>query len=391
MAWSSLLNKSLLREFEDPRGEPRFTMLETLREFAREQVEAQGEADELRQRLAEYFLDLAEQAAEEFRGPAGSSWIQRLEIEYENLRGTLAWLFEQNRVEHAVRLVAALGNFWHYQGHHSEDGFWIGKALTVLDTVPLSLHANLLNIAGRLTSYSGDVAQGKVWCQQALQISRELGNKRDTAQSLVSLASQSLGISDEYQTAVKLCEEGLSLFRELDHKPGTAQALNILGEMERLHGDYARAETHYKECVELCQLTGERLRVAINLKNLSAVALHLNDPVRSAQYIKESLQLFKELGAALGEVHALASAAGPLAALGDAGHAACLLGASEALLEALDATHQIADQPVVDWYVAAVGEQLDEDVLQTAWAQGRALTLDQAADLALEWLGMVGA
>ena len=153
----SLLNKSLLRQVEDPGGEPRFTMLETLRESARERLEVRGEAEGLWQQLADYFLDLAEQALAELRGPRGHIWITRLEIEYENLRNTLAWLFEQSRVEPAVGLVAALGDFWFYQGHHSEGSFWLGRALSVLDSVPLSLHARVLNAAGRLTAYSGDV------------------------------------------------------------------------------------------------------------------------------------------------------------------------------------------------------------------------------------------
>ena len=383
----SLLNKSLLRQIEDLRSEPRFTMLETLREYARAQLEEQGGTEMFQQQFAEYFLALAELAGEEFRGPEGYGWIARLETEYENLRSTLAWLFEHNWVESALRMVAALGNFWFYQGHHSEQSIWVGRALAVLDSAPRSLHASVLYTAGRLTNYSGDVAQGKAWCQQALQISRELGNKLDMAWSLIFLAGQSIGRPDDYREAVKMCEESLLLFREVDCKPGTAQALNILGELERLHGDFARAEMHYNACVAVCQITGERLRIAINLLNLSYVAYHMDAPVRSAQYISKSLQLFMEVRGILGASHGLAAVAGPLAALGHAERAARLLGASEALLEALDASQQSGDQPEVDLYVAVVRELLDEDTLQAAWAEGRTLSLEHAIDLALEWLG----
>ena len=130
-----------------------------------------------------------------------------MEIEYENLRRTLAWLFERNQVEPAVRLVATLGDFWFYRGHHSEGSLWLGRSLSVLDSVPLALHARVLNAAGRLMAYSGDVTQGKARCWQALQISRELGNKLDTAWSLIFLAMH--GGLDDYQEAMKLGEEGL--------------------------------------------------------------------------------------------------------------------------------------------------------------------------------------
>jgi predicted ATPase/class 3 adenylate cyclase len=128
---SSLLDKSLLRQEEGPNGEPRFVMLETVHEFAREKLEDSAEAQEIKRAHAEYFLILAEEAYPELRGPDQLEWLERLEVEHDNMRAALTWASERKVVEVALRLGGALRWFWMARGYHSEGRRWLEEALAI--------------------------------------------------------------------------------------------------------------------------------------------------------------------------------------------------------------------------------------------------------------------
>ena len=128
---SSLLDKSLLRQEEGPNGEPRFVMLETVHEFAREKLEESAEAEEIKRAHAEYFLTLAEEAYPELRGPDQLQWLERLEAEHDNMRAALSWALERKEVEVALRLGGALWWFWWMRGYHSEGRRWLEEALAI--------------------------------------------------------------------------------------------------------------------------------------------------------------------------------------------------------------------------------------------------------------------
>ena len=128
---SSLLDKSLLRQEEGPDGEPRFVMLETVHEFAREKLGQSAEAEEIKRVHAEYFLTLAEEAYPELRGPDQLEWLERLEAEHDNMRAALSWALERKEVEVALRLGGALWWFWWMRGHNSEGRRWLEEALAM--------------------------------------------------------------------------------------------------------------------------------------------------------------------------------------------------------------------------------------------------------------------
>src|SRR5215210_2153487 len=113
---SSLLDKSLLRQEEGPEGDPRFVMLETIHEFAREKLEESGEAEEIGRAHAQYFLALAEEADTELTGSEQAGWLERLEAEHDNLRAALSWSIERGVVELGLRLASELSYFWFVRG-----------------------------------------------------------------------------------------------------------------------------------------------------------------------------------------------------------------------------------------------------------------------------------
>jgi len=380
----SLLNKNLLRRIEGTAEEPRFVMLEMIHEYARERLEASGEAEDLQRRHAEYFLAVAERAAPELRGARQQHWFVRLRAEQDNLRAALAWSLGEGEAELGLRLVGALRDFWYFDGHSAEGLRWTERTLASAENAPPAARAGALNAAGWLCFDTADHRKGKTYSGEALAIYRELGDEIGSAWALTILSAHALPFPSECKEGIVLCQEGLALFRESGHKPGIMQALTDLGELGRVDGDYDLAQKAYEECLALSRETGSKLREAITLANLGGVAQYRGLPGQAGALIAESLALLRELGDEKYSAMNLAGMAGSVAAGGHPQAAARLLGAAEALLETLGILMQAGDWPDYERYVAAVRGQLDEATFDAAWAEGRAMSLDQAVSYALE-------
>ncbi len=377
---ASLVDKSLVQQKESPGGEPRFVMLETIHEYAWERLEESGEAETMRRRHAEYFVALAERAQPELRLAQQKHWSHLIEMEQDNLRAVLAWSLSSGDVTQGIRLASALYLLWVAFGHHVEGRQWTERLIERLDEVPTMYHAKFLIGAGNIAFYY-DLGTAKRLLMQALNVARQLGAKRHTAWSLIFLAYTMLG---ETEAALAAVEEGLALFRELDHKPGIAQALNIMGEIARFGGDDARARRAYKECLEVSQETGETRRIRFMFGNLAFIAQHEGDYERARDLAYQGLLLARDMNNRLEMANGLAQLAGAIALIGQPARAARMFGAWQAVLERLGAFPQPADKPEHDRNIAAVRAQLDEETFQTAWAEGREMTLEQAVADALD-------
>ena len=167
---SSLLDKSLLRQEEGPNGEPRFVMLETVHEFAREKLGESAEAEEIKRVHAEYFLTLAEEAYPELRGPDQLQWFETLEAEHDNMRAALSWALEHKEVEVALRLGGALWWFWWVRGYHSEGRRWLEAALAMDGRGSPEERAMALAGIGNLASNQGDYDRAKEACEGGLEL-----------------------------------------------------------------------------------------------------------------------------------------------------------------------------------------------------------------------------
>jgi hypothetical protein len=184
---SSLLDKSLLRQEEGPNGEPRFVMLETVHEFAREKLQESKEAEEIKRVHAQYFLTLAEQAFPELRGPDQLEWLERLEAEHDNMRAALSWALEHKQVELALRLGSALWWFWWMRGHNSEGRRWLEQALAMDGRGSPEVRAIALAGAGALASEQGDLDRAKEACEGGFEL---LANEaREASETKLNLLS----------------------------------------------------------------------------------------------------------------------------------------------------------------------------------------------------------
>lgn len=376
---ASLVDKNLVQQKETTEGEPRFSLLEMIHEYARERLEASGEAETMRRRHAEYFVALAERGEPELRLARYDYWCQRFERELDNLRAVLEWTLSGGDITLGVRLATALGLFWYGKGYHVEGIRWTERLLERLDETPARYHPRFLISAGRMV-WMVDLDEAMRLFVRALDVARDLGDKVQTAWAL---SFQAYTMMREPEAALPIAEESLALFREMNDQPGIAQALNIIGELARLSGDDERARRAYEDCLVVCQQTGEALRTCYNYVNLAYIAQHEGEHEHALALVRRALQLSRDRNDARDIASFLVTGAGSIAALGQLQGAARLIGASEAALERMGAFHQPSDQPELDRIIVAVRDQLDASAFEAAWAEGRAMTLEQAVSYAL--------
>ena len=382
----SLLNKSLVSQHEGLDGEPRFFMLESIQEYACEQLEASDEAPTMRHRHAAYFAALADQAAIEMRGPRQAYWSQRLNEEYDNLRAVLMWSPKENDPNFALRLVCVLGEFWYYSGRIVEGRKWVKWAAHTPTDAPPLLRVQVLYTASMLAFAYGDYDSGRTYSQRALELAREHGDRAGEAWALLWMAAHCMAYPGEVERGLAFCEDAVAIFQDLDDKSGTAWSLNVIGEMTRMEGDYDRASRAYEESAAVCRAMGDRRREAIALVNLGSVARHQGDFHKAEAVMLEGLAVLRDLDLRYHIAIVMGLLAGPVAAKGQWTQAAHLLGASEAIFEEMGIAHAPADQQDIEQCEAFLRQKLGDEAVNAAWDAGRKLTLQEATAYALAGL-----
>jgi predicted ATPase/class 3 adenylate cyclase/DNA-binding XRE family transcriptional regulator len=302
---ASLVEKSLLRpEEEEEASEPRFVLLETLHEYAREQLTSRGETETFRARHAAYFVALAEDAEPHLWGGVGvGTWLARLDAEHDNLRAVLQWAQEhEERREVGLRLSGALSRFWMWRGHFSEGRRWLEGFCAAVwpgaeraSAAVVAAQAKALHGAGVLAWRQGDFAQAALLQEESLALRRELGDKQGIARSLHYLGSVTADGGD-YARATALYEESLALSRELGDTGGIARSLGYQGHIAIAQGDYARATALYEESLALLREQEDKPGISASLNSLGNVASSLGDFARASVLYEESLTIDRELG-----------------------------------------------------------------------------------------------
>jgi predicted ATPase/class 3 adenylate cyclase len=355
-----------------------------LRQYAQERLDEARRANELQQRHAEYFLQLAERAEPELRGPKQEAWSAVLRHEYDNLRAALAWSLKHTDASLVLRLAGALAEFWWYNGPVSEADEWFSQALERLPEAPLSVRAKALTGAGMIAfAHASSTDRGERLIRDALAIGRQLEDKSILAWSLDLLSLYCTSDQARYRQGIEFAEEALSLYRELDNPAGLAWVYNSLGELTRLAKDYERAGIYYAHSLEKARQIGDQTREGVALGNLAFCAQHRGDYRQAERHAQDALTLFRRLGLRGQSGEAVAALAGPAAALGDPIRAATLFGASQAILDGISAAQQPADVDEFNGYLTLTHAGLSQQAFDTAWECGRRLTYDQAVALAL--------
>jgi predicted ATPase/class 3 adenylate cyclase len=226
----SLVDKNLLRRSEDADGGPRFAMLETIRQFAAERLGAEGRLEAVRRRHAEHYLVRAEEASAEIMGPEMGHWLDRLELDHDNIRAAFGWALEAGRADVALGLATAMWRFWQMRGHLSEGRSRAERALAIEGAAEHpAQRAAAADAAGSLAYWANDAEAAGRWYGQALDAYRELGDRVGVATQLYNLSS---GLNSRLPftmsdgiAARDMLTEALAIFDELGDRGGEARAL----------------------------------------------------------------------------------------------------------------------------------------------------------------------
>ncbi len=293
---TSLISKSLLRTVQQE-GEPsRLFMLETMREYGLECLEASGEMEQVRSAHASYYLRLAEEAAQHLSGQEQARWLARLEQEHGNLRTALQWFLDQEEGasrEMALRLATALGQFWLLRGHSSYGRLALERILANSEGSSTSYLAKGFATAGLIASGQGDLDQAETWLKKSLSLSCQLDDTRGRASALRELGYVAM-LRGENCSAHALLEEGLTLFRELGDMQGINDVFLTRASVFLIQGEYARACTLLEESLAFYRKAGPLAMVSRTLNFLANTVFYQGDGQRAYTLSVESLALARE-------------------------------------------------------------------------------------------------
>jgi predicted ATPase/class 3 adenylate cyclase len=324
----ALNDASLIRREESTNREaaaaPRLAMLQTIQEFATEQLVGSGELGQAQENHASWFLDLAVAAEPHLPGRLAVSWLDRLESDHDNLRVALDWLRARGDGERATTLVAALWRFWWLRGHVAEGRDQLEAALAVDGSAASAARAAALDGAGVLAETQGDYDRAEALHREALALSSARGDKTGIARALGNLGVVAFDRDDDDQ-ATTLLEESLALAREIGDQLLIVTALNDLGIVDHKRGNLDRAEQLYQESLALRRQGGSGSEIARSLNNLGSVAFDREDFEVARQLFEESVSLYRLAGDRWGTAGALIGLALANHPHGDAPSAAALL------------------------------------------------------------------
>jgi tetratricopeptide (TPR) repeat protein len=292
---AGLVDKSLVRQDEGPDGEPRFAMLETIREFGLEQLATSGEESMVRRRHAHYFLELAEALEPRLYSAAQLATRAQLEIEHPNCRAALTWARDQREADAAVvglRLSAALLPFWDLAGYLREGFDWLEafRQHPPQDSALAPTRVKALVAAGHATSLLGDFAGGRARLEEAATIAREHGDEHGLALARYKLAETAM-FAGELTEAGALATESLEISRRIDDVPVVAQSLWLLGLAATSGEDIAAARALLEESLTLCRQLGVPHLIAFVLKDLANADYYQGDFEAAWRRAEEALAI----------------------------------------------------------------------------------------------------
>ncbi len=380
----SLLNKSMVAADLEQGHEARYRMLETIGDYALDKLVEAGEGDRIRQAHFDFLLNLAVAAEPKLmRGREQASWLDRLEIERDNLRAALEWAIKANRIEVAMHLATALGSFWNERGYFQEGRQWLEAGLAQRDRLPKDVLAQTLRAAGRLAGRQGDFDRAEAYAQESVTLWRELGDKAKLARALNTLAAVH-SERGEVAGSAAYNEEVLQLSRELSDSWGVAQALSDVGWSAIFLGEYERGTPLLEESLALQRQLQDTFGIAWSALALGVARFLQSKIDPAATLMAESLQLFSALHNQWFIAGCLEVIAGIAGARGQPQRAAQLLGAHDRLVETMGAKIPVFwERSIRQPLLAQLGTAIDEETFKVEWSKGHALALEQAVEYAL--------
>ncbi len=291
---AALVDLNLLRRSPRPSSDPRFAMLETVREYAVQVLEHEGRLEPARWAHTRHFLELAEEAEAGFERDEQTAWLERMERELDNVRAALDFAFSSGRTECGLRIAAALSRFWRAHGHVTEARRWLAEGLAQADGVPSDVRARALWAAARQAMAQSADDDARALVEEALPLFRDLGRERETVFALGELAW--IALNSDQRRAEELSEEAVARARTLGDPRAISAALNVLASVAAAGGEHERSVAHNEEALALRRSLGDRLLIVDSAYNLGEAAFFQGDAHRARSALEEALDLARELG-----------------------------------------------------------------------------------------------
>jgi len=420
---ASLVDKSLVLQADDGADEPRFTMLETIREYCVERMEAGAEAQDVRRAHAAYCLVLAEEGNPELNEADRVAWLGRCDLEHDNFRTALDWLFHVENLEWAFRLCFALFRFWemrehlaegrarletslrlsgpgyekergkasHYlaaitatqcdfraAAHYAERAFEIYRGLDDDWGVAISINARAI-----AALEGGDYAVAQRHFEEAIACWRSLGDRMAVARCLNNLANV-VRIRGNYARAGAVLQETAHIFAELGDRSGAAWTLSQLGDVAREQGDLAAARDSYHQALVAFRQAGDLWGMGRSLTDLGYIACEQGDPVSAHATYREAVEIFDGLGHKRGIARALEGFACSACARGESARALTVAAAAAHLRQVIGAPLPPLEKSKFDQHLRPAWEGVSEEDGKAAWDRGWAMSLERATEYARE-------
>jgi predicted ATPase/DNA-binding CsgD family transcriptional regulator len=373
---SALVDHSLVQVDIAYDRSTRYDMLETVREYALEQLTAHGEAPEVQQRHAAVVLELAEQAARYYEGPTQASWLEKLDEERANLSAALTWLRAHEDYESALRLGAALWRFWIDRCHYLEGRMHLEELLACPATEDTAVTAEVTTGLAAITNALGNYDLALRLLQSAIAMHRERGSIEGLGRALWHLGFTTLYLDLEQAEAAY--QEGLDVFRSLEHGLGIAGCLWGLGQVRRLRGRLQEALDLFGEGLHLARQLANPQVLGTLLRVYGEVTLELGNRRHAAELLSEALSLYAQLGEWWGGIACLEDLATIAAEVGQPARATRLFGASSALRKDISLSPPNGDSLAYRRTLADLQTTLGDSGFKASWAEGQDLRIEQA-------------
>jgi predicted ATPase/DNA-binding winged helix-turn-helix (wHTH) protein len=420
---SSLVDQNLIQRADRADAEPRFALLETVREYALERVADSGEEAATRRAHAAYCLVLAEEGNPELTPADRTSWLTQCDLEIDNFRSALDWLFQTLELDWGLRLCVALFRFWDMREHLAEGRVRLETILRLAGDGHKKERARVSQFLGALATAQGDFSAAENFLEQSLSLYEELDDQFGIAASLNALAvsardrgdyssAQSnferslacwrllpdqlavarclhnlanvIKVRGDYARARWALREATDIFEALGDRSGAAWSINQLGDLEREQGDLAAARDYYQQALAAFRETGDRWGSARSLTDLGSIASDQGDPLAARAEYCEAMEIFANLGHRRGIARVLEGCAVLALAQGQAARALKLAAAANHLRRLISACLPLDEESKLNQKLLPAWQLLSDLEGKDAWATGSAMSLEAAIQYSLE-------
>ena len=418
-----LVDRNLVQRVDGVGGEPRFVMLETIREYANERLSEGDEQAPTRRAHAAYCLVLAEEGNPELELPERLRWLSQCDAEIDNLRFALDWLFETKDLDWGLRVCAALFRFWEMREHLAEGRARLESFLRLAGNGHIKERARMSHFLGALTTAQGDYGAAEQYMKEGLVLYEQLQDDwgiavslnalgitaRDggdfataeanlerslacwrllpdqlaTARCLHNLANV-LKVRGDYPRAQWALREATQIFHELGDRSGAGWSINQQGDIAREQGDLSAARDIYLQALSIFRETGDRWGTARSLADLGCIACEQGEPALAHTQYREALELFRALGHRRGIARTLEGFACLALARREPSRALTLTAAAQRMREQIGAPLPQAEQLKLNSMMKPAWEALGQSDAKSAWATGFTMSMESAVEYSLE-------